>query len=137
MSALQMEMDTSRPFSRCFSGGGEVAEIDKPVGYFQHGLYFGHDKKLLVDHPYNSEKLDLLRKLGLNPDEPKDEPLAEQMEERKPLNPAVVHELEARSDADLAAAGAKLVEALAADGQTVEAPVERDALIRFIAEHLS
>lgn len=137
MSALQMELDTSRNFSTCFSGGGDVAEIDKPVGYFQHGLYFGHDKKLLVDHPYNAQKLALMRQLGLNPDEPKPEVPVEQMEERKPLNPDVVKELESRSDAMLTEAGAKLVAALAADGQQVEAPAERDALIRFIAEHVS
>lgn len=137
MSALQMELDTSRKFSRCFSGGGEVAEIDKPVGYMQHGLYFGHDKKLLVDHPYNAAKIELLKKLGLNPDE-REEKLAEAQIERKPVNPLVTAELEKKTDAELLAMGLKLADLIAADGsEKPEVPGDRDELIQFIAEHTS
>lgn len=134
---LQTELDRSRPFSTCFSGGGEVAEIDKPVGFMQHGLYFGHDGKLLVDHAYNAEKLALLKKLGLNPEEPVESVLESQAENRVPLNPEIVAELETKSDAELAAMGTKLVELLAAKEITVEAPTDRNGLIRFIAEQAS
>lgn len=134
---MQTELDKSRTFGRCFSGGGDIAEIDKPVGYFQHGLYFGHDGKLLVDHPYNTDKLALLRKLGLNPDAQVEPPLLEQVEERKPVNPEIVAALEGKSDTELTEMAAKLVDLLAAKEITVEAPSERTALIRFIAEHAS
>lgn len=132
---MQNELDQTLPFGRCFSGGGEVAEIDKPVGFHQHGLYFGHDGKLLVDHPYNVDKLAKLAKLGLNPEATA--PLAEQKEERKPVNPEVVAKLELRSDEELAATGAKLVEMMAGEGQVVEAPTDRNGLIRFIADYAS
>jgi len=137
MSAIQTELDRSRPHSRCFSGGGDVAAVDKPVGYFQHGLYFGHDGKLLADHPYNAEKMALLAKLGMNPEAavPGEQ---EQAEERKPVNPLVVAALEERSDEELAQTGAKLNQALVDRGDApVELPTERDALIRLIAEYTS
>lgn len=136
---LQMTLNRELPFSRCFSGGGDVAEIDKPVGFHQHGLYFDHAGKLLVDHPYNAEKLALLKKLGMNPDETKPEEPAEALAARKVLNPEVVKVLEGKTDAELAEARAKLVGALTEAGTAFEAPAEgdRDGLIRFIAEHLS
>lgn len=133
MSAMQTELDRTRKFSKCYSGGGDVAEIDKPVGYLQHGLYFGHDGKLLRDHPYNAEKLALLAKLGLNPDQ-REEMRAEQAVEREPVNPAIQAELDGKTDAELAAMGAKLAEILG-DGST--APEDRDELIYFIAKHTS
>lgn len=136
MSAMQTELDRTRKFSRCFSGGGEVAEIDKPVGYFQHGLYFDHAGKLLVDHPYNASKLALLKQLGLNPDE-REEVQAEQAAEREPVNPEVQRELEARTDAELAAMGEKLATMLAANGDKPTVPTDRDELIYFIAKHAS
>lgn len=131
--SLQTELDTTRKFGRCFSGGGEVAEIDKPVGFYQHGLYFGHDRKLLVDHPYNAEKLALLKKLGLNP-EVEAAPVLAQQEDRVPVNPEIVAELEKRSDAELAEAASKIVETLSL---TDEVPTDRDGLIYFIARHAS
>lgn len=138
MSNMQTELDRSRPVSRCFSGGGEVAEIDKPVGYFQHGLYFGHDGKLLVDHPYNAEKLALLAKLGLNPDEREEKRLEAQKEDRKPVNPEIVALLETKSDDDLAIMRTKLIDELEKRGEAVgDVPTERDELVQFIAEHAS
>jgi len=136
MSALQMELDRNRKFSRCFSGGGEVAEIDKPVGYMQHGLYFGHDGKLLVEHPYNASKIALLKQLGLNPEE-QEEKLLEQQAQRAPVNPVVVAELDGKSDGELAAMCVKLKELLAAQGQEIELPTERDDMIQLIAEQTS
>lgn len=134
---MQTELDTTRPFSRCFSGGGEVSPIDRPVGYYQHGLYFGHDRKLLVEHPYNAEKLSLMKKLGLNPDEPKEVMLSEAQIERKPVNPEVQAMLETKTDEELAAMADKLVAELAAREIDAEAPTERGALIRFIGEAVS
>lgn len=136
---LQMTLNRDLPFSRCFSGGGDVAEIDKPVGFHQHGLYFGHDGHLLVDHPYNAEKLALLKKLGMNPDEKQPEEPAAVLAERKVLNPEVVAVLEKKTDTELAEARDKLAGALRDGGTAFELPAEgdRDGLIRFIAEHLS
>ena len=135
MSAMQTELDRTRKFSKCYSGGGDVDPIDKPVGFFQHGLYFGHDGKLLRDHPYNAEKLQLLAKLGLNPDE-KAEMLAIQAAEREPVNPTIQAELEGKTDEELAAMGRKLAELLGSE-VAPEVPTERDDLIYFIAKHTS
>jgi hypothetical protein len=135
--SLQQTLNRDLPFATCFAGSGEQSAIDKECAYQQHGLYFGHDGKLLVNSPYNREKIELFKKLGMNPEEPK---LIEAPPEpdRVPLNPEVIAQLESKTDAELYDMAMQLTRILAQkkepnDYEPTEA--DRDENMRFIAKY--
>ena len=133
---LQMKLDRSLPFGPVFHGAGETNADDKECRFYQHGLYFGAKDELLIDHPYNKQKVDTIRKLGgINPDKPAEEVVTQP---QVLANPEVVAALDAKTDAELFAMATKLVSINAENGVLDEfEPQEsdRDGNLRFIAKY--
>jgi hypothetical protein len=134
-----MQLNHDVAFSKVFAGSGEQAEIDKPVKFYQHGLYFGADGRLLVDHPYNADKIALLTRLGLSSDE-----VPSQAEEvkpmREPVNQQILDALADKDDEEIQLLADELVSALhEARTPTDFKPnkADRAAMVRFIAKHTS
>lgn len=132
---LQMKLNHDEPFGPVFAGTGETSEIDKVCKFFQHGLYFDAKGNLLEDHPYNKQKVDLIKRLGKNPDKPAEEITTPAMVQ---ANPETIAQLEAMPDDKLFRMAMNLVDINAENGVVDEyepKESERDGNMRFIAKY--
>lgn len=112
MSAFYSEtLRKDQPHGAVFHGSGEIAEQDRPCKWFQNGLYYNADGKLLKEHPYNIDRMRKLDALEVKPDEVPDDPT-------RTGNPETLAKLNEMDDATVKQTAINLKGHLASEGSS-------------------